>query len=803
VSELKQAEAASDTLESLCEKILSKAFEDWAELIEAPIEVNGLSAATLETDAQLDSSAMLLKTSVEGDWNGTVQLLFPPKFVLTLAGKKRELPDSAVEQKLSSGPDDDDLVVFAELANLLCRSSNSVFESLDKNVRFSLDPDQLQTRYVAQADGPEHIPAGPTVWVCVPAQLGESVYQIRFLLPPELVESLYPDSKLLAIAPAAAESTDVSTKTEGDATETESESDADTQSEQRGELADGEVVSPDAMQGVSVVVLDSSRRTALLMKRSLDRFGATVSVCTDSKAANRVLRENEVHLLLIEEGVKGWQRTTVVCRKGSRGKVAIVLVASHLTRKKVIEAVKYGVMRILVKTFPVSTLLREIQHALRRAGRDDQAELVPSSEQVIGLMAEQPDGTAVLKHLQKLETAKAMPQVAERVLGITADDKSGAVELERMITADTNITAVVLKRANSSFYSAVRKVTQVRDAIVRVGFDSVKQIVLALSVMNMISHDQQQLGFDRGKFWQASLATAVLCEKIASSLGLTEKSGAYTTGMLADFGCLVLDDCFAEHFEKAICLVHEHKIPLAEAERRVLGIDHAQVTSFILDRWKLPQQMVEVLKYQESSDQLMGLDENRVMAAVVYLSRWLVLGLGIGDKSEVIFDYCPPELLELVDVKDLLTDEFLDELVQEVNEMLSNFKSRCDWPFVVEPVRPEIYYFEECAPRISAVEMLIRRLGSSPVLLGSLAELRDRPVEDVAILQFDSAESLKQAAEGEDWGNRPFLFVLPRGEVVKDAIVRKTVGLPTGRCQYVDYPFCIRDFSSCVVNLGS
>jgi HD-like signal output (HDOD) protein len=404
--------------------------------------------------------------------------------------------------------------------------------------------------------------------------------------------------------------------------------------------------------------------------------------------------------------------------------------------------------------------------------------------------------------LQRIETLKAVPHVVERVLAITNDESSGAGEMEQVVRGDPNIAAVVLKRANSTYYSAIQKITRVRDAVTRIGFNDVRNIVLALSVMNLHGRESNQVSFDREEFWKASLGTAILAREFAAHLGLPTTEEAFLIGLLADFGCMVLDEYLPDKLEQSICLAHKEMIPLKEAEKRVLGITHAQIGGFVLDRWGFPERVINVISGQHSAQSTRSLSvPDRMLATAVWLGRWSVQGLGIGDKSESVYNYAPPTLLQGLEISSLLTNEFLTDTVEEISSMLEFFKVKVTWPYVFEEDSPEIYIHEVNPPVISPLELTVRRVSSTPVRISKIAKLDELPANSVAIIALGRADTLKEACEGKNWGERPWLFVLPRGQIPKDNSLKERDGLPVGRCDYAEFPFVMTELTCAISRL--
>ncbi|MBN4049932.1 HDOD domain-containing protein [bacterium AH-315-M10] len=549
-----------------------------------------------------------------------------------------------------------------------------------------------------------------------------------------------------------------------------------------------------------LVVVSLSKRLGNVIQQGLSRFQVQLTNFTRvDKSLGHMLR-NPPHVVLIEDQLRSAYNCAAAIRQ-RLPQTGVILISRSMTRNKVLLAAQAGVTHIVVRPFALTTLLSRISSACNSAGNDG-GNLVPTAEEVIDLLREAPDGQAVLDQLKRIETLQAVPHVVQRVLAITGDDSSGASEMERVVQGDPNITAIVLKRANSTYYSGVKKITRVRDAITRIGFNNVRNIVLALSVMKMNDRESNQVGFDREEFWKASLATAIVSREFANHLGLPRKEEAFVIGLLADFGGMVLDEHMPEKLEQSICLAHQELLSLGEAQKRVLGITHAQVGAFVLNRWGFPETMINILGGQQAAEAASPLSApDKMLRTAIWMARWTVAGLGIGDKSEVILDHAPKEMTMGFNIAGLINDDFIQRLLDEVNEMLAFFKVEVKWPGKLEPGAPSIYIYESVQPTISPLELIVRRLGAQPVRVRELDELDNLDFGTTAIVSLSDCEELKHATKSRDWEDLPWMFVLPRGRAPHDDSLKQSLGLPVGDCRYAEHPLMIADVVTTLAGL--
>jgi len=199
----------------------------------------------------------------------------------------------------------------------------------------------------------------------------------------------------------------------------------------------------------------------------------------------------------------------------------------------------------------------------------------------------------VIKSIKRLPT---LPIIFEKVLETIDDPRSSARILEDTIKNDQSISAKVLSMSNSAYYGYAKRVSDLSRAIVILGFDMVKNIALSVSVFSMFPHDSESTTFDKEKFWLHSIACGYLGKIIADYSNYSEPDKAFIACLLHDIGKVVLLSHFERDFLDAIKLMDTEKINLRDAEKRIFGFDHAEVGSWLGEKWDFPEELLSAIK---------------------------------------------------------------------------------------------------------------------------------------------------------------------------------------------------------------
>lgn len=262
---------------------------------------------------------------------------------------------------------------------------------------------------------------------------------------------------------------------------------------------------------------------------------------------------------------------------------------------------QHGVSNYMSRPLKFSLMLESIQKYLAKVNKsleDFPAKDTGEKDEDIRLILD-PSTLPVkkielmVKHISGL---MAFPFTVAKVLRLTDSEKSGAGDLAKVIEADPVISTNILKVSNTVFFaSANRRISSVKDAIVRIGFTETKRITMAMGVMDSIGKDSNSFGFDRMKFWMHSLSSAIISERIAKRLGGISTDEAFLAGLLHDFGIILLDEFFPTIFQKTLEKCTDHAEKFISAERNLLTITHNDVVKELFEHWKIPNTTSEAI----------------------------------------------------------------------------------------------------------------------------------------------------------------------------------------------------------------
>jgi HD-like signal output (HDOD) protein len=236
-----------------------------------------------------------------------------------------------------------------------------------------------------------------------------------------------------------------------------------------------------------------------------------------------------------------------------------------------------------------------------------------------------------------IEKVPTLPFVVMRLLEVAESDTSSADDIRKILETDHSLAAKTLKLANSAFYGKSGSISNVRNAIVLMGINALKNMALSLSVRDLFDGEESQTGFDLHSFWLHSLACALCARDIGKHIKAPFAEEALVCGMLHDVGKTLVNQYLPEEYSKVIEYVSSSKIGMAEAEKSILGVDHAVAGSWLLKEWKFPSLLSNaILFHHRFSEKTLGKDRSFKLAALVNLSNNIVHIHRIGSGGDEI-----------------------------------------------------------------------------------------------------------------------------------------------------------------------
>jgi HD-like signal output (HDOD) protein len=206
-----------------------------------------------------------------------------------------------------------------------------------------------------------------------------------------------------------------------------------------------------------------------------------------------------------------------------------------------------------------------------------------------------------LKDISEIVTdIPSLPVVATKILQVISNEDSSLKELIKVISLDQSFSSRLLRIANSAFYRRDSSVTDVTDAVIRIGFTATKAFVFAASLKDILRTSNKT---DKA-LWEHNMAVSIGATIIANETALMPSGEPLIYGLLHDIGKVVINLNMRDQYAEVIRMVNEQNIPFNEAEYQLLGFDHCDVGDFVAKQWHLPENLSFVIANHHREDLL-------------------------------------------------------------------------------------------------------------------------------------------------------------------------------------------------------
>ncbi|RJQ55349.1 MAG: HDOD domain-containing protein, partial [Nitrospiraceae bacterium] len=224
------------------------------------------------------------------------------------------------------------------------------------------------------------------------------------------------------------------------------------------------------------------------------------------------------------------------------------------------------------------------------------------------------------QYVQQISSLPTIPVVAQEILKLVHDDLISVDKLENIIRNDPPIAAKIIGAANSAFFGYKTPTQTVNNAIMRIGFNNVRDIALGVSIMTVFENKEVPGAFDYQRIFNHSVTVGLVAQLISRDLKMKFTEEIFLNGILHDLGYLVLNKYFSDTYRNVLDIFEKEGF-LIEAEKEVFNFTHADVGAWLAEKWNLPEGLLETVLYHHNPSQA---KKNLKRIAVVHIADYIV-----------------------------------------------------------------------------------------------------------------------------------------------------------------------------------
>jgi putative nucleotidyltransferase with HDIG domain len=233
-----------------------------------------------------------------------------------------------------------------------------------------------------------------------------------------------------------------------------------------------------------------------------------------------------------------------------------------------------------------------------------------------------------------------------------------------LISYNQSLTANVLRVCNSAYFSRGATIGNLHQAVTHIGFRQLYDIVVSSIAAVTLARPQKGYGVESNELWDHSVTTAVAAQLVAKDLRLDEQV-SFTAGLLHDIGKIVLSLALEEASAKVSHEADRNGLSPLEIEMKLLGVNHAEVGGRLLERWKLPEELVTAVRCHHQPS---AAKDHSSLAACVYLGNFVAYFMGHGYGRHSLDLKARDETLKILNLS-------AERLPEYMNQSFERFKA--------------------------------------------------------------------------------------------------------------------------------
>ena len=220
--------------------------------------------------------------------------------------------------------------------------------------------------------------------------------------------------------------------------------------------------------------------------------------------------------------------------------------------------------------------------------------------------------------VERLNNIPTLPNLLTKFTEMIRNPKTSMDAIGKELSKDQVLTSKLLKLVNSAFYGFPGRISTVSHALVLLGYDAVKGLIITSNIFEDLSQDAFPL-------WRHSIASSLAARGIANELALQDVEEFAVAGLLHDIGKVILHIEAPEEYKHVVDKARASGKTIWETEQEIFGFDHANIGQWICEKWTLPAKLIIPIGYHHNIKEAPDFNM-RVMVAS--LSDMLIRGMG-------------------------------------------------------------------------------------------------------------------------------------------------------------------------------
>lgn len=269
--------------------------------------------------------------------------------------------------------------------------------------------------------------------------------------------------------------------------------------------------------------------------------------------------------------------------------------------------------------------------------------------------------------ISKIDSLPTLPIIFAKISQAIADPNTSPEKLAKIISSDQATASKILKVVNSAVFGLSKKVDTISQAVMYLGFNEVKNIVYAVSVINQFHSNVKIPDLSPLDLWSHSIGVGITSRLIGAKTGETKLENFFLSGIFHDIGKLFLYQYAGEDYAKAVSMAKERNCLIKDAELEVLGVDHPRIGNLLAEKWGLPEYVKDVLTFHNTG---IVNSENAKLVASVHIADVVARFLMLGRAGDNLVPRPNPKVWEILNLPEGYFQMIREKLIFDHKHMV-------------------------------------------------------------------------------------------------------------------------------------
>lgn len=235
------------------------------------------------------------------------------------------------------------------------------------------------------------------------------------------------------------------------------------------------------------------------------------------------------------------------------------------------------------------------------------------------------------KIVDSIDEFPTLPSVYLKLTEVMQNPSATAKDVAAIISSDPASAIKVLKAVNAPIYGLRGKIDSIIQAVTYLGFNEIKNLVLALSIIKMFDKIRSLRNFNIIDFWKHAIGVGIISRHIARIQNIKQIENYLIAGLLHDIGKLVFIIFFYDEYSEIVSYATENDLLIDDVEKDFFGSTHMVVGEILAEKWMLPSSVRQAIRHHGSGT---GNGKYPALVAAVHIGDCFARTLKLGNSGD-------------------------------------------------------------------------------------------------------------------------------------------------------------------------